>query len=219
MLSKLNIITRDGARIKDPERYKKDVEILEIALKEEPDSTRYRFYLAQSYRDSGQLEKALENYEKRVAMGGWNQEVFCAALEIGVLKEALNKSQEEIIKSYFTAFTTRPSRLEPLYHLTNYYRKNNNFAEGYKVAKIAHTLPKSDDALFVQEWMYDYGLPLELSICAYWIGKYDECQKISMEILKKENLPEHVRTCVQSNLNFANVKIVESICTANLQEK
>jgi tetratricopeptide (TPR) repeat protein len=61
-----NIITRDGARVKDPERYKKDAEILEMALQEEPDSTRYRFYLAQSYRDSSQLEKALENYEKSI---------------------------------------------------------------------------------------------------------------------------------------------------------
>jgi hypothetical protein len=141
------------------------------------------------------------------------------ALEIGVLKEALHKPQEEIIKSYFNAFTTRPSRLEPLYHLTNYYRRHNNFAEGYQVGKIANTLPKSDDALFVQEWMYDYGLPLELSICAYWIGKYEECQQMSMDILKQKNLPENVRTCVQNNLNFANAKIIEGICTAHFVEK
>ncbi len=40
-------------------------------------------------------------------------------------------------------------------------------------------------ALDLQQWPYDYGLALELSICAYWIGKYEECQQICRDLLRK----------------------------------
>jgi hypothetical protein len=63
--------------------------------------------------------------------------------------------------------------------------------------------------------MYDYGLALELSICAYWIEKYEECQQLCVDLLKKENLPPDVRTCVQKNLEFANAKLIEKICSQN----
>ncbi|HEX5958698.1 MAG TPA: glycosyltransferase, partial [Hyphomicrobiaceae bacterium] len=51
-------------------KYARDARILEQALIDEPDNARYVFYLAQSYRDSGQLQKSLEAYQRRAAMGG-----------------------------------------------------------------------------------------------------------------------------------------------------
>ena len=50
------------------EKYKKDAEILEKALIDEPENVRYQFYLAQSYFDSQQWEKAEQAYVKRVEM-------------------------------------------------------------------------------------------------------------------------------------------------------
>lgn len=208
----LNVVTSEGARSKDPEKYLKDAKILEKALQEDPNNARNMYYLAQSYRDAGKHELALEHYEKRIAMGGWDQEVFIAMLGVGPMKEALNKPADEIIQAYSKAFQFRRSRVEPLYYLANFYRRQGNFDLGYQIGKIAVTVPVSNDSLFVQQWMYDYGLALELSICAYWTEKYDECREISMEILKKENLPASIRECVQNNLGFANAKLIEKLC-------
>ena len=44
-------------------------ELLKEGLKKEPESTRYWFYLAQSYRDAGKTEKAAETYAKRAGDG------------------------------------------------------------------------------------------------------------------------------------------------------
>jgi len=64
------LIHHDGARAHDPTTYLKDIAVLESALRDEPDNARYAFYLAQSYRDAGQVAPAITAYERRAAMGG-----------------------------------------------------------------------------------------------------------------------------------------------------
>lgn len=208
----VNTYTNDGARSKDPQKYQKDVEVLKAALEKDPNNSRYLFYLAESYKNAGNSALALEKYEERAAMGGWNEEVFYALFQAGRMRELLNMPKEAIVASYNRAFQYRNSRLEPIYQLVHFYRMQNDFQKGYSIAKIGETIPLSNDLLFVQEWMYDYGLLLELSICAYWTGKYKECQEISLNLLKKANLPENVRSCVQNNLGFANGKLLEELC-------
>lgn len=213
-----NIYTTEGARSKDPAKYVKDAEILEQGLRDEPNNSRYRFYLAQSYRDAGLYAKALENYEKRIEMGGWDQEVFWAYLRVAELKEALKYPKSEIVKSYQKAYEFRNSRYEPLYHLAHLYREEGDFKSCYEVASIASTLPDTDDILFVQEWMKEYGIELERSIAAYYLEEYKECQKISIDLLKKK-LPDNVRTCIKNNLGFANSKLLERMIKWKEEQK
>lgn len=199
----------DGARSMDPDKYKKDAQILEAGLREEPNNSRYVFYLAQSYKDAGDLENSLKYYQKRVEMGGWNEEIFWSLYQIGVINQALNKNQEDIIGAFSKAYHYRPSRSEPLYQIANYYRSKENYASGYLVASIASKIPMPKDMLLVQKWMYDYGILLEQSICAYWLGKYDESVNLSHKILSVPELPQNVRECVERNLGFANIKLLE----------
>src|ERR1700722_16895613 len=49
-----------GARSVSPNKYRSDAAVLEAALAAEPTSARYAFYLAQSWRDCGENEKALQ---------------------------------------------------------------------------------------------------------------------------------------------------------------
>lgn len=212
-----NVVVTDGARSKDPLKYEKDAATLEAGLLEEPNNTRYVFYLAQSYMDCGKNELALQNYEKRVKMGGWDQEVYYSLLKIANIQERMEMPHEALVKSYKRAFDYRKSRAEPLYFLANLYRAKGDFKTGYKIAKIGASIPPSKDVLFVQDWIYDYGLPLEVSVNAYWTGRYKECKKISQQLLKKD-LSEDVRSCVQANLNFAEEKLREKNLEAALKE-
>jgi glycosyltransferase involved in cell wall biosynthesis len=209
------VCTTEGARSKDPQKYQKDAQILEEGLKEEPNNSRYVFYLAQSYENAQDNKKALENYQKRVAMGGWDQEVFIAQMRIGGIQERLGADADTIIGSYKKAIETRRSRAEPYYHMANYYRRMGECEKGYRIAKIGATIPTSTDVLFVDEWMYDWGILLELSICAYWIEKYKESQEVSLKLLSKPNLPDNVRECVENNLGFANQKLLETSSLSN----
>jgi glycosyltransferase involved in cell wall biosynthesis len=210
------IVRMDGARSKDPKKYEKDAAVFEEALKDEPDNARYVFYLAQSYRDAGNNQKALENYEKRAKMGGWDEEVFYSLLRVGNLQEDLDMPFDTVMASYKAAFQFRKSRVEPLYHMMKLFEREGNFNSGYLIGKIAQTIPPSKDLLFVQNWIYEYGMPLELSVCAYWIGKYEECQEISVNLLKKD-LPENIKEITENNLAFANDKLLDKAIDSIVQ--
>jgi hypothetical protein len=83
------VIAHDGARSRDPLTYAKDAALLEAALRENPGNTRNVFYLAQSYRDASNLIRARETYERRAAMGGWEEEVWYSLYQVAVLTERL----------------------------------------------------------------------------------------------------------------------------------
>lgn len=199
-----NVVTRDGARSKDPMVFQKDAEILEKALLNEPYNARYRFYLAQSYKDCGNNILAIENYEKRVKLGGFAEEVFCSLLEIAKIQQRTKMDPQTFIQSYFRAYIYRPTRLEPLYYLINYYRLLGDFQTGYNIGKMGENIKYPSDVLFIEDSIYKYDFLIELSACAYWIGKFSECKEISEKLLTIKDLPDHVRECIKSNLNFAN---------------
>lgn len=204
-----DFVYTDGARSKDPKKYEKDAAVLEEALLTEPNNTRYVFYLAQSYKDAGNFPKALENYQKRIEMKGWSEEVFMALLYSAEVKEWMDYPKEDVVKSYVKAFEYRNTRAEPLYHLAQYLRKNNHYAEGYVVAKAGLTIPATKDLLFVESEAYSYGMLLESSICAYWIGKYQECHDETCKILALKDLPLPFKECAEKNLVFAKEKLEE----------
>lgn len=208
-----NFVRSEGCRSRDPHKFEKDAQILEEALVKEPENARYRFYLAQTYRDGGSLEKAMENYQKRVEMGGWPEEVFCSKYQIAQLKELLKWPAEEVIQAYSDAYTYRPSRAEPLSRMATYLRLRGNYLLAYMVANqgLSQPEPEAEKALFLEDWIYRYQLKLEKSIAAYWIGRFAESLELSKEILQLEDLPENVKECVATNCEWAMKKIFENV--------
>lgn len=200
------VVHTDGARSKDPEKFKKDAQTLEAALQKEPNNARYVFYLAQSYRDANEHELALKNYMKRTLMGDWDQEVFWSLLQIGMLQEILEMPGEEITKSYYSASMLCPKRAEPLYRLAKYFRQKGDYFSGYLIARQGLTIPLSDDVLFVESWIYDYGLLLEYAICASGLEKYQEAQLAAYRLLGK-NLPAKIRDTVLKTLPMIEAKM------------
>lgn len=213
-----NHVHTDGCRSQDPQKYQKDAKLLEASIKENPNDTRTMFYLAQSYKDALEYDHALEVYQKRIGMGGWDQEVFWSLLMVGRLKELLKMPSQDVIKSYFEAYRFRPTRAEPLYYLANYYRSIGDCQKGYQVAKEGLTISLPQDLLLVEKWVYDYGLLMEFSICAYWTDKFVEAQLASQLLLTQSFLPSFVRDRILQNLAFVNAKILETKQKALLQQ-
>jgi glycosyltransferase involved in cell wall biosynthesis len=206
----INFVRTDGARSKNPNKFLDDAQLLEKALVDEPNNTRYVFYLAQSYRDAQEYESALKYYQKRVSMGGWDQEIYWSLLQTGLLQEQLKMPPETIIKSYITAYLYRPTRIEALYRLARYQRILGNHEAAYNTAQLGLALEKSKDALFVEHWIYDYGLLLEFSIAAYWKEKYFDALLVSNALLANPDLPPNFKECVEGNLVWINNKIKDS---------
>src|SRR3546814_722380 len=101
------------------EKFIRDIVLLESALSDEPNNTRYLFYLAQSYAHSGDLEQAVNFYRKRIAAGGWDEERWYAMYQLAVMLENTGTAVHAVTEAYLRAYEYRPSRAEPLYRLAN----------------------------------------------------------------------------------------------------
>lgn len=173
----------DGAN--RPDKFKRDIALLLDGLKEEPNNERYFFYLANSYRDAGQHEEAIKWYQKRVAAGGWDEEVWCAQYYEAFCWLEL-KDEAKFIATLIKAYNMRPSRAEALYDLAKFYRE-----KGWNDASVLFSIPgmdipRSKDGLFVNDFVYDMGLKEEFSIAgfytkykndAYWVTHRMAIQK------------------------------------------
>lgn len=192
----------EGARGKNPDKYKEDAEILEKALQESPDNTRYQFYLAQSYRDMGDFKKSLECYQKRVGMRGWNEEVYISLHEIARNQRRLNKSRSVVLESLLKAYSFRPSRLEALCDAVIMCRLEGNYHLGYHLGISAIDQPMTNDVLFTDKSVYLWRLKDEVAVCASWIGRKNETKHMIAQLLQIETLPTTHRERITANLAY-----------------
>lgn len=203
----VDYVRTDGARSKDPLKFQKDAALLESAHQKDPSDTRTLFYLAQSYKDGENYVKAYEAYTKRVALKGWDEEVFWSLYQLAHLEKFIDPSK--VNERFLEAWKFRETRVEPLYYLANRLRLDNNFEEAYRVSKWGAFSEVPNDVLFVERWIYDWGLLFEFSIASYYVQKYEESFLSSRYLLTKE-LPENVREAVKNNLIWIEAKIKEN---------
>ncbi len=199
-------IYSDGGRsqhIDVKEKYAKDAVILEQALLDEPNNARYVFYLAQSYRDSEQWQKSLEAYQKRVALGGWDEEIWYSLFEIANNSHRLSLPWPVVIERYLTAYQYRPKRAETLVELARYCRGQSQNALAHLFSQQAIKIAKPDDLLFVNNAVYDWLALDEYAIACYWINEYAECERACRELLANPKLPSSEHARILSNLNWA----------------
>ena len=65
------------------DKFERDVRLLEQGLVDEPENGRYMFYLAQTYNGVGKLKECIAMYKKRIAIGGWEEELWYSHYMIG----------------------------------------------------------------------------------------------------------------------------------------
>ena len=201
------VVQQDGARSQDSQKALHDAQTLEKALLEDPTNSRYVFYLAQSYRDARLNHKAIEQYNKRIQMGGWEQEIYYSLYSLAKLLEEENFPHAIVVAAHRAAHEFRPSRLEPLYNLAEYYRSKDMFQLCYDTATVP--IFATSDSLFVTSSVYEYDLIFTRSICAYWIGEFECSRRDSERVILNPLTRETVRVQAIKNLQFAIGKISE----------
>ena len=194
----------DGFSSKNPEKFLQAAAVFKKALEEEPNNTRYVFYLAESLRDAGKPEEALQQYLKRSKMGGWEEEIFWCFLQMAHLKNALSYPTDEIIESFYQAHRLRPHRPEPVYYLANIFNKTCNYALAYSTLKGYTYIPQpqTKDLLFNMDWISNHGLIFELSLAAYYLGYIEEFSTLCHQLLAIAKLPQNFKNSVEQNLRL-----------------
>lgn len=193
----------DGAS--RPEKYERDIRLLEMDLKDRPHDQRTLFYLARTYHDMGLHGIAAGHYDQRAALGGWDEEVFCAKLYAGRCYLAAGDETKGLDR-LFAAHSFRPSRAEPLATLARHFRlKPDRQATALVFAEAAMAIPRPPDMLFVEDDAYSYGPMQDFAICAYY-SSYTFVKRRGFEVCDylatSREVPAHERQIARNNLMF-----------------
>lgn len=166
------------------DKFTRDIALLEQGLIDEPKNHRYMFYLAQSYRDTGNYDKAIYWYNQCAIHDSWDEERFYAKyMEGWCISSKPDATEDEISSTLLTAWMYRPWRIEPVFHLAMYYKSKQKWQQAYQLLKICAGIdyPKQD-MLFITASIYEGASLDEFAVAAYWNGKYEEsviaCRKL-----------------------------------------
>jgi tetratricopeptide (TPR) repeat protein len=197
----------------------RDIRLLEKGLIENPNNDRYTFYLANSYRDLGNYEKAIELYKKRIELGGWKEEVWFSYYSIGNCYKGKN-DMISAIHYWMESFQHHPARLESIYQIVHHYRAN----EKYRLANMFYNMSvfpsdgEQTDFLFAEKDIYSYKMDYEYSIISYYNShhipnknKGDDVFLSFMKVLNETMTPEYIRENILSNYKFYSPKLMDSM--------
>lgn len=194
----------DSARNQRPQRdkYLADAAVLESAVVDEPENERYVFYLAQSYRDAGEPDLAIDWYLRRAAMTGWPEETWYALLQVAKLKGRRGDDIAEVTDAYLACFDARPRRAEPLHDLARLHRVAGRYSVALLFARACAATPRPDDILFLDEDVYAWRSQDELSLAAHYTGDKETAVHLGRALLENPALPEAERERISKNCAF-----------------
>jgi tetratricopeptide (TPR) repeat protein len=192
------------------DKFERDIRLLKQGLVDCPDNDRYTFYLANSYRDHGDHELAIEMYKKRAKLGGWFEEVWYSYYSIGKCYKNMG-DMANAVYWWLEAYQFFPKRIENLYEIITHYRqhgKNELAYLFYNMALKQVLLNPDPDYLFLQKDVYEFKLDYEFSIFGYYcnLDGFD-LTRISTKVLNSIHADDGIVKNVMSNYKFYSKKL------------
>lgn len=174
LLNKNIIFIRDiGDGGSKHDKFERDIKLLIDGIKDEPNNSRYYFYLANSYYDIGKYSDAVGYYKKRIELGGWIEEVWYSYYRLGLCYKYMNNFSDAL-KIWLEGFDLYPTRLEAIYEIIKYYRINSKYKlcmMFYNMAKyILNNRTNKENHLFFHNDVYTYKIDLEYTIFSAYLG-------------------------------------------------
>jgi glycosyltransferase involved in cell wall biosynthesis len=160
----------DGGSKED--KSERDIQLLKEDINESG-TERSIFYLANTYRDIKDYQKAIKYYQIRLELGGYRQEIWYSMYRIGTCSEMMDNYPEAVFW-YLEAYNYLPSRAEPIHSLTRMYRIQGKYQLAYDFAHLGMTIPQPKDNLFVEYAVYNGLFDYELGIVCYYLKKMEE---------------------------------------------
>ena len=192
------------------DKFIRDIKLLSKGLEENPNNDRYTFYLANSYRDSGNYEKAIEYFKKRIDLGGWHEEVWFSYYSIGKCYRYMN-DMASAIYYWMEGYNFFPNRIENLYEIVQHYRNSGKNKLAYLYFTLANKMRINHpdrDYLFMQKDVYDYKLDYEFTIIGYYCNEDKlNLPQYCMKVLAHHTCEEGIAKNVLSNYKFYTSKL------------
>ena len=160
----------------EKEKYLNDAKVLEDALKDDPDNSRYWFYLGQCYGDAGEDLKSIEAYEKRIEMGPPLEEIYLSLYRIAASRMRITEDKEIFFRDLSKAWEYMPYKTEAasaiMEVLVSMGRNSLAFSYGEMTIKFQRYYGKGSN-LFTLSDCEDFIFPKNYAIAAEKCGFYE----------------------------------------------
>ena len=173
------------------EKFDRDLRLLEEAYADDPNNERTVYYLAQTHEGLGHKDRAIELFQRRTQLGGWDQEIFWSYFKIAELTER--------VEDYLTAWLYRPSRWEPLQRAMMLLNRERKYEAVIALAKASTQIPTTDH-FFVERWVEEYGLAFEYCLALWYIGDIPSAKSGWEAILRLDGVTDGYRESCLNNL-------------------
>jgi len=199
------------------DKFTRDEALLKKGLLDEPENARYMFYLANTLRDLKKYVEAIDYYKQRINAAGWEEEIFYSQYQIGLCYEMMGEQYETKMETaYMNAWELRPTRAEPLYNLSKYFRLKGKHAKSWAYAMIGRDIKKPDDILFVHTDKYGVAFDRELSIVSYYIPIANKTHELFKRIFQENTLTLDLSNYIFYKKQFVPDKIYDFSCKHTL---
>ena len=189
----------DGGSRSD--KYERDRALLEARIVERPDDARSVFYLARTLRDLGLGDEAIVMYERRLEMGRWDQEQYACLLDVGDIHAHAGRPADASW-AWQRAIALRPSRAEAYHRLGRLLNMHGMYHAARIVLDRALELRPSDDQLFVDRSVEQWGVRFEHALACWWSGDRPLADAVFAELSEHPDVPEFVREVCRRNLSL-----------------
>jgi len=193
------------------DKNERDIRLLTEEVRDQPNNGRAHFYLAQSYKDGGQVEKAIPLFKRRIEIGGWYEEVWYSHYMLG---KCYNMINDELNMEFWMnkGFEMHPHRAENLYYLVNYFRVKGQNYKAYHYYLKGKDIPyPKNDMLFIEGDVYDGMFPYENTVLACYVtGKTKQDSLCDLVSYINQKIPYHIDN-VWNNLHYYTQPLTDSI--------
>ncbi|WP_461480014.1 hypothetical protein [Mycobacterium sp. HUMS_1102779] len=178
-----------------------------------PEDGRSVFFLAETYFRMEDFLNARRWCERRIEMGGCDEEVYWAMYRLAESMAELGEPWPDVQEAYLKAWEFRPTRAEALHAIAFRCRGEQRYSLGYQFAQRAAEIPfPEEDLLLPAEitQVYAWRATDEQAVCASWIGQHAEAFTLCRRLMARPDLPEPDRQRIAANRDFSVPAMLEA---------
>jgi len=155
------------------DKFQRDERLLREELEAEPTNARAHFYLAQTLKCLGRKQEAIPLYKKRIALGGWWEEVWYSHYMIAELWRDLGRvdKMEAWVQRGYKQY---PKRAEAIYMALCSALDRRDYGSAQRWWLLGKDIPyPAGDSLFIEGAPYNGGFAFQGTILHYYLYKDD----------------------------------------------
>jgi len=181
-------------------------------VKRNPEDAQSVFFLAETYFRMEDFVNARRWCERRVEMGGCDEEVYWGMYRLAESMSNLGEPWPDVQEAYLKAWEFRPTRAEALHAIAFRYRNEQRYKCAYQFAQRAAEIPFPEKDLFVPRYadIYAWRATDEQAVCASWIGRHAEAFTLCRDLVARPDLPEPDRQRIAANRDFSVPAMLEA---------